>query len=160
MGITKYIAAFTWLVTTAVSSPVAPPPAYGAPNSYGNTTSISPNPKNGHWVDTWTSMPQLTEFANLPSPPFVSARSVPITIHHTYHYPPRTPPTLSSTTPPSAKLCASHFPPSRSHQRFRPERPPHHPRYRRPPHRGSRAKPHGSLSDQHHDHPDSDLQRQ
>ncbi|RFU30987.1 hypothetical protein B7463_g5375, partial [Scytalidium lignicola] len=23
-----------------------------------------------HWVDTWTAMPQLTEFANLPNPPF------------------------------------------------------------------------------------------
>lgn len=25
-----------------------------------------------HWVDIWTSMPQLTEPANLPAPPFVS----------------------------------------------------------------------------------------
>ena len=25
-----------------------------------------------HWVDTWVSMPQLTEPANLPPPPFVS----------------------------------------------------------------------------------------
>lgn len=24
-----------------------------------------------HWVDTWTAMPQLTEPANLPNPPFV-----------------------------------------------------------------------------------------
>jgi len=75
MGVAKYIAAFTWLVTTAVSSPVVAvsPPAYGAPSSYGNLTSISPSPKKGHWVDTWTSMAQLTEFANLPPPPFVSA---------------------------------------------------------------------------------------
>ncbi|KAK0267340.1 hypothetical protein LTR91_011417 [Friedmanniomyces endolithicus] len=72
MGVAKYIAAFTWLVTTAVSSPVVAvsPPAYGAPSSYGNLTSISPSPKNGHWLDSWTSMPQLTEFANLPPPPF------------------------------------------------------------------------------------------
>jgi hypothetical protein len=27
---------------------------------------------NGHWVDTWTAMPQLTEYGNLPLPPFVS----------------------------------------------------------------------------------------
>ncbi|KAF9481099.1 SGNH hydrolase [Pholiota conissans] len=27
-------------------------------------------PTTGHWVDTWTSMPQLTEPANLPNPPF------------------------------------------------------------------------------------------
>jgi len=25
-----------------------------------------------HWVDTWTAMPQLTEYANVPPPPFVS----------------------------------------------------------------------------------------
>lgn len=29
---------------------------------------------NSHWVDIWTSMPQLTEPANLPDPPFVSTR--------------------------------------------------------------------------------------
>lgn len=37
------------------------------PPSYG---SMSPKPANGHWVDTWTAMPQLTEFTNLPQPPF------------------------------------------------------------------------------------------
>ncbi|THU79224.1 SGNH hydrolase [Dendrothele bispora CBS 962.96] len=31
---------------------------------------ISPDPANGHWVDTWTSMPQLTESTNLPPVPF------------------------------------------------------------------------------------------
>ena len=25
----------------------------------------------GHWVDTWVSMPQLTEYYNVPNPPFV-----------------------------------------------------------------------------------------
>jgi len=30
-----------------------------------------PNPSNGHWVDAWASMPQLTEPANLPPAPFV-----------------------------------------------------------------------------------------
>lgn len=29
-------------------------------------------PEDGHWVDTWTAMPQLTEYMNLPPPPFVS----------------------------------------------------------------------------------------
>lgn len=30
------------------------------------------NPSLGNkWVDTWTAMPQLTEFTNLPPPPFV-----------------------------------------------------------------------------------------
>ena len=32
----------------------------------------APVPQDGHWVDTWTSMPQLTEYNNLPLPPFVS----------------------------------------------------------------------------------------
>ncbi|KAJ6627909.1 extracellular GDSL-like lipase/acylhydrolase [Mycena sp. CBHHK59/15] len=31
---------------------------------------------NGRWVDTWTSMPQLTEPANLPPPPFNASTSV------------------------------------------------------------------------------------
>ncbi|KAL6705484.1 hypothetical protein ACN47E_006749 [Coniothyrium glycines] len=31
---------------------------------------IRPNPNNGHWVDAWASMPQLTEPANLPPAPF------------------------------------------------------------------------------------------
>ncbi len=30
----------------------------------------------GHWVDTWVSMPQLTEPGNLPPPPFTGATSV------------------------------------------------------------------------------------
>jgi hypothetical protein len=28
----------------------------------------------GNWVDTWTGMPQLTEFNNLPPPPFVCSK--------------------------------------------------------------------------------------
>ncbi|KAH9866584.1 hypothetical protein J1614_008275 [Plenodomus biglobosus] len=31
---------------------------------------IRPNPSNGHWVDAWATMPQLTEPANLPPAPF------------------------------------------------------------------------------------------
>lgn len=30
---------------------------------------------DGHWIDTWASMPQLTEPANLPPPPYVSTQS-------------------------------------------------------------------------------------
>ncbi|KAF2001490.1 SGNH hydrolase [Amniculicola lignicola CBS 123094] len=33
---------------------------------------IRPNPPNGHWIDTWASMPQLTEPANLPPAPFAT----------------------------------------------------------------------------------------
>lgn len=32
---------------------------------------IEPTPSNGHWIDTWASMPQLTEPSNLPPAPFV-----------------------------------------------------------------------------------------
>jgi hypothetical protein len=38
--------------------------------------SIHPNPSNGHWVDAWASMPQLTEPANLPPAPFVRSTSL------------------------------------------------------------------------------------
>lgn len=31
---------------------------------------ITPNPANGHWVDTWATMPQIPEYNNLPAPPF------------------------------------------------------------------------------------------
>lgn len=34
------------------------------------------NSKDGHWVDTWVSMPQLTEPANLPPTPFNGTESV------------------------------------------------------------------------------------
>ncbi|KAH8688041.1 SGNH hydrolase-type esterase domain-containing protein [Phaeosphaeriaceae sp. PMI808] len=37
---------------------------------------IRPNPSNGHWIDAWASMPQLTEPANLPSTPFNQSGAV------------------------------------------------------------------------------------
>ncbi|QDS75518.1 hypothetical protein FKW77_005126 [Venturia effusa] len=33
-------------------------------------TPAQPDPSNGHWIDTWASMPQLVEPANLPPSPF------------------------------------------------------------------------------------------
>ncbi|KAH9480018.1 hypothetical protein JR316_0006615 [Psilocybe cubensis] len=48
--------------TAQVNGPAKKPPA--------------PVPPPGHWVDTWTSMPQLTEPANLPPPPFNKTNSV------------------------------------------------------------------------------------
>ncbi|KAG9200344.1 hypothetical protein G6514_007169 [Epicoccum nigrum] len=35
-----------------------------------NGKALRPNPSNGHWVDAWATMPQLTEPANLPPAPF------------------------------------------------------------------------------------------
>ncbi|CAN9270235.1 unnamed protein product [Alternaria alternata] len=37
---------------------------------------LRPNPSNGHWVDAWASMPQLTEPANLPPAPFNQTSAV------------------------------------------------------------------------------------
>jgi hypothetical protein len=34
-------------------------------------SNVKPAFSPGHWVDTWAAMPQLTESANLPPPPFV-----------------------------------------------------------------------------------------
>ncbi|KAI1627192.1 SGNH hydrolase-type esterase domain-containing protein [Exophiala viscosa] len=34
------------------------------------TNITTPSIPNGHWVDTWTAMPQLTEYTNLPPPPY------------------------------------------------------------------------------------------
>lgn len=31
---------------------------------------VKPSFSDGHWIDTWTAMPQLTEYTNLPNPPF------------------------------------------------------------------------------------------
>lgn len=44
----------------------------GTLSTSSSKRAIRPNPSNGHWVDTWVSMPQLTEPANLPPAPFVS----------------------------------------------------------------------------------------
>ncbi|KAI7158681.1 extracellular GDSL-like lipase/acylhydrolase [Hortaea werneckii] len=54
----------------ALASPFSPPQWGGPPATYGNVTDLQPNPHWGHWVDTWVSMPQLTEFHNLPPGPF------------------------------------------------------------------------------------------
>ncbi|KAI0081408.1 SGNH hydrolase [Panus rudis PR-1116 ss-1] len=37
---------------------------------------LQPIPQNGHWVDAWTSMPQLTETSNLPPTPFTQPNVV------------------------------------------------------------------------------------
>lgn len=44
------------------------------PHGIGRRDQGSGKNANGHWVDIWTTMPQLTEFPNLPLPPFVSSR--------------------------------------------------------------------------------------
>ncbi|KIY00817.1 uncharacterized protein Z520_03483 [Fonsecaea multimorphosa CBS 102226] len=48
----------------------------------------TPSIPNGHWIDTWAAMPQLTEYTNLPPPPY-NTTSGPIfynsTIRQTMH---------------------------------------------------------------------------
>lgn len=44
-------------------------PQAHAPHGY------TPYQEDGHWVNTWSAMPQLTEYTNLPLPPFVSFSS-------------------------------------------------------------------------------------
>ncbi|KAF2160269.1 hypothetical protein M409DRAFT_29358 [Zasmidium cellare ATCC 36951] len=48
---------------------------------------LQPDPPNGHWVDTWTAMPQLTEFSNLHPSPFNQTNLVFFnsTIRQTFH---------------------------------------------------------------------------
>lgn len=78
---------------------------------YGNYT-IMPyrNVSNGHWVDTWTAMPQLTEYTNLPLPPFVgTVRSM----ASTTDLEGRTVPMSHSSTRPSARRFTSQLAPPR-----------------------------------------------
>ncbi|KAF9262078.1 extracellular GDSL-like lipase/acylhydrolase [Marasmius fiardii PR-910] len=44
----------------------------------GGVNAITPDPANGRWVDTWASMPQLTETANLPPSPFTQFKNTTI----------------------------------------------------------------------------------
>ncbi|HEV2778428.1 MAG TPA: SGNH/GDSL hydrolase family protein [Actinophytocola sp.] len=42
----------------------------GAGTSGPTGVEIAPDVRTGHWVNTWTAMPQLTEPGNMPPPPF------------------------------------------------------------------------------------------
>jgi len=53
----------SWLVAAIV--------AFVFTSSVTNAYPPRPGVWDGHWVDTWVSMPQLTEYANVPPPPFV-----------------------------------------------------------------------------------------
>ena len=61
-------------------------PAVSATNNLAGRA-IRPDPPNGHWIDTWASMPQLTEPANLPPAPFnqTGAVFVNATVRQTLH---------------------------------------------------------------------------
>ncbi|MCJ1333063.1 hypothetical protein MMC10_009757 [Thelotrema lepadinum] len=58
--------------------------SHGAPVE---SRTVQPSIPNGHWVDTWTAMPQLTEYTNLPPPPFNTSGTdfVNSTIRQTLH---------------------------------------------------------------------------
>ncbi|CAL1709482.1 unnamed protein product [Somion occarium] len=73
--LTTFVAAL-WLTTLSLQNVQA-----------RHRDTIAPNPANGHWVDTWTAMPQLTEPENLPPAPFNQTGSVfrDSTIRQTLH---------------------------------------------------------------------------
>ena len=68
-----------------------------------NGKAIRPNPSNGHWVDAWASMPQLTEPANLPPAPFVSTKALSIKMYANFRARIKLAPCLS--TQQSGRLC-------------------------------------------------------
>jgi hypothetical protein len=39
-------------------------------SQYAYPNGVKPSFSDGHWIDTWTAMPQLTEYTNLPISPF------------------------------------------------------------------------------------------
>ncbi|WP_241748455.1 SGNH/GDSL hydrolase family protein [Streptomyces sp. M3] len=51
-------------------------PALGAGDGRGPGSSPAPGERNARWVGTWTSMPQLTEPANMPPAPFTEDGAV------------------------------------------------------------------------------------
>jgi lysophospholipase L1-like esterase len=72
---------FILLQTHLISSltlPFALSNSASNPSAYltNSSLSITPNPQNGHWLTTWTAMPQLTEVTNLPPPPYNSTNLV------------------------------------------------------------------------------------
>ncbi|VDB86880.1 unnamed protein product [Peniophora sp. CBMAI 1063] len=44
--------------------------------AFGLVAAQTPDPSNGHWVDTWTATPQLTEASGLPPPPFNTSANI------------------------------------------------------------------------------------
>ena len=64
-GLVRLVAA---AALTALVAVVAP--AVGGHRAPGVAGAAIPPGANSHWVDTWVSMPQLTEPGNMPPPPF------------------------------------------------------------------------------------------
>lgn len=63
------------LALVATPATVSASPAHADPA--GSTASSPPTTReDGHWVTTWTAMPQLTEESNMPPPPFTGTDSV------------------------------------------------------------------------------------
>ena len=62
---------FTMVVLSLVSSFFAAVLLLGASQGTAAVHTVQPTIPDGHWVDTWAAMPQLTEPTNLPPPPFV-----------------------------------------------------------------------------------------
>ncbi|MFE3519487.1 SGNH/GDSL hydrolase family protein [Streptomyces sp. NPDC059166] len=67
---------FLSLFAAASLAVVAVSPALGAGDRHGHGSSPAPGERNARWVNTWTSMPQLTEPGNMPPAPFTAEASV------------------------------------------------------------------------------------
>ena len=70
------MAHFLWLIASLLivllcNSYHAEAAAISRGTALGKNGIVHPSISGGHWVDTWTAMPQLTEFTNLPNAPFV-----------------------------------------------------------------------------------------
>ncbi|MEU9057522.1 SGNH/GDSL hydrolase family protein [Streptomyces sp. NPDC048430] len=64
------------LFTAAALTAAVVSPALGAGDGHGPGSSPAPGERNARWVNTWTSMPQLTEPGNMPPAPFAQDGSV------------------------------------------------------------------------------------
>lgn len=62
------------LVATSSTTTTADPG--NGPGEFASARSAKSSAVNGHWVNSWTSMPQLTEPHNMPPPPFTQEELV------------------------------------------------------------------------------------
>lgn len=61
----------TWLSTAVLLLTCLTGYSNALPKPQSRQAVVTPSIANGHWIDTWAAMPQLTEYTNLPPPPYV-----------------------------------------------------------------------------------------
>lgn len=70
MSLTSFLSSLLLLAPLSNAAPSLWEPDHGPPSYGSGDGSLVPSPPDGHWVDTWTAMPQIPEYYNLPAPPF------------------------------------------------------------------------------------------